>query len=245
MASTSPKWRKIADEIAMQIAEGVYPPGTQLPSVQTLVAEGVGATATVHRAYQALEAEGLVSTTQGSGTKVQPPDEARNMLTGVARLDRLRRTGNPFAPGEKYTNSIADLRSCADAEAATLLGIDLYDEIVYKCRTFVRGEKPTALGINIIHVRILGAVPEAAGTARTEKFRHELYQERTGKTLTPGPQQVNARWAAPDELEEFGIEVPTETPIAVLVLRTVFSDEEGPLEIWYDVLRPGAWHSTS
>lgn len=238
-----PKWRQIADEIAAQIADGVYSPGDRLPSVQAQVNEGRGATATVHRAYQALESEGLVHTTQGSGTRVLGPEDARpTVVTGAARLERLRRTGRPLAPRETYVNPRSVLRSCADPQIANLLGIDLYDEIVVRSRTFVRDDKPTVLALNLIHMRALISLPELLDAGPMEKFRHDLYAERTGKTISAGPEQSTARLASANELSEFGIDVPTDMPVPVLVLRTVYSDEEGPLEVWEDILRPGMWH---
>ncbi|WP_086706896.1 GntR family transcriptional regulator [Streptomyces antimycoticus] len=241
-----PKWRQLADEIAAQISEGTYTPGDRLPSVQAQVREGKGATATVHRAYQALEAEGLVRTTQGSGTTVLGPESASpNVLTGAARLERLRRTGQPLAPRETYVSPRSVLRSCADPQIATLLGVDLYDEIVVRSRTFMRDGKPTVLALNLIHARALAALPELLHEGPTEKFRHDLYAERTGKTITAGPEQSTARFASDNELDEFGIDVPPDVPVPVLVLRTLYSDEDGPLEVWEDILRPGMWHSST
>ncbi|OII64358.1 GntR family transcriptional regulator [Streptomyces sp. CC53] len=242
---TPPKWRQLADEIAAQIASGVYAPGDRLPSVQAQVSAGKGATATVHRAYQALEAEGLVRTLQGSGTTVLGPESAPSgTITGAARLERLRRTGRALAPREDYVNSRSVLRSCADPEVADLLGIDLYDEVVLRSRTFVRDDKPTALALNVIHMRALIALPELLDAGPMAKFRHDLYAERTGKTITAGPERSTARLASDNELSEFGIDVPPDIPVPVLVLRTVYSDEDGPLEVWEDILRPGMWHSS-
>ena len=241
-----PKWRQLADEIAGEIAAGTYPAGTRLPSVQSQVNAGKGATATVHRAYQALEAEGLVQTLQGSGTTVLGPESApSSTVTGAARLERLRRTGRALAPREDYVNTRAALRSCADPEVADLLGIDLYDEMVLRSRAFVRDGKPTVLALNFIHMRALITLPELLQTDPMVKFRHDLYSERTGKSITLGPERSAARLASDNELSEFGIDVPPDVPIPVLVLRSVYSDEDGPLEVWEDILRPGMWHSTA
>ncbi|MGG7568955.1 GntR family transcriptional regulator [Streptomyces sirii] len=241
-----PKWRQLADEIATQIADGTYAPGDRLPSVQAQVSAGKGATATVHRAYQALEAEGLVRTAQGSGTTVLGPESTpSNVLTGAARLERLRRTGRPLAPREDYVNPRSALRSCADPEIADLLDIDMYDEIVLRSRTFVRDGKPTVLALNMIHMRALASLPELLHNGPMEKFRHDLYAERTGKIVTPGPERSTARLASNNELAEFGIDVPPDVAVPVLVLRTVYSDEDGPLEVWEDILRPGMWHSSN
>ncbi|WP_236246944.1 UTRA domain-containing protein [Streptomyces sp. CC210A] len=141
-------------------------------------------------------------------------------------------------------NSRSVLRSCADPEVADLLGIDLYDEVVLRSRTFVRDDKPTALALNVIHMRALIALPELLDAGPMAKFRHDLYAERTGKTITAGPERSTARLASDNELSEFGIDVPPDIPVPVLVLRTVYSDEDGPLEVWEDILRPGMWHSS-
>lgn len=241
-----PKWRQLADEIAAQVITGAYAPGERLPSVQAQVSAGKGATATVHRAYQALEAEGIVRTVQGSGTTVLGPDSTPlSTVTGAARLERLRRTGRALTPHEIYVNSQVALRSCADPQMADLLGIDLYDEVVLRSRTFVREDRPTVLALNVIHTRALAVLPELLQPETMEPFRHEVYRERSGKSITAGPSQSAARHASDNELSDFGIDVPPGIAVPVLVLRCVFSDEDGPLEVWEDVLRPGMWHSNA
>jgi GntR family transcriptional regulator len=241
-----PKWRELADEFARKIAEGDYPPGSKLPQVREMVAQGLGSTTTVHRAIQTLEAEGLVRTSRGHGTTVLDPasSSSASLLTGAARLDRLRRTGRPLAPGEEYTNTRSVLRSCADLEVAELLGVELYDEIVLRSRSFIRGGSVHALGLNYIHVRALSDLPELLDTTPMPKFRHQLYEERTGRSLTAGPQMVISRPISDNELDEFGINVPKDMPVSVSVLRTVYGDELGALEVWDDILRPGKWHPT-
>ncbi|MFC8270925.1 winged helix-turn-helix domain-containing protein, partial [Streptomyces cinereoruber] len=55
-----PKWQRLADELASQIADGTYAPGDYLPHIRELVRQGKGSITTVHAAYKALETEGLV-----------------------------------------------------------------------------------------------------------------------------------------------------------------------------------------
>ncbi|MGW7469551.1 GntR family transcriptional regulator [Streptomyces xantholiticus] len=235
-----PKWRQIADDLAQQIVDGEYGPGDQLPHIQELVRQGKGSTATVHRAYQTLESEGLVRSSRGHGTRVlSPGDVPRTGVTGAARLAQLQRTGRPYAPGEDAVNKWAAVRSCADPEVARELGVELYDEIVIRSRTFVRDGRATMLGLNAIHMRALLVLPELLSTEPTPKFRHELYEERTGKKITAGPERISARLASENELAEFGIDVPPDQAVPVLVERTLFSDDDGPLELWEDIYRPG------
>ncbi|MFD9909515.1 GntR family transcriptional regulator [Streptomyces sp. NPDC059063] len=236
----TPKWRAIADSMAAKITDGTYAPGQQLPQIADLVREGIGSTATVHRAYQTLEAEGLVKVSRGHGTRVLRADEQpTSLVTGAGRLAQLRRTGRPYAPGETAERRFAGLRSCADPQVAEELGVELYDEIVVRSRVFVREGRATVLALNFIHPRALGALPELLDAGPTERFRHDLYKERTGQAIVGGPQRASARPAASNELSEFGIDLAPDQTAAVLVLRTLFSDDDGPLELWEDVHRPG------
>jgi DNA-binding GntR family transcriptional regulator len=116
MASTTPKWRQIADEIAAKITDGTYAPDEQLPSVQALVSEGKGATATVHRAYQALEAEGLIRTTQGSGTTVLGrEDTPQTVLTGRTTSTRaLFSAPAQIRSLRNSSESTSTTRSCSE-----------------------------------------------------------------------------------------------------------------------------------
>lgn len=243
MSPTVPKWRQIADQLAARISDGTYAPGSRLPHIQELVRRGEGSTATVHRAYQTLEAEGLVRSSRGHGTTVLGADDApRSAVTGSGRLARLARTGQPYSPQETAKNRHSSLRSCADHQVAALLGIEPYDEIVIRSRTFVRDGKPTILGLNFIHVRALEHLPELLDPNPTPKWRHDLYTERTGRTITPDPERRSARLASTNELSEFGIDVPPNVAVPVLVLRTMFRDDLGPLELWEDIYRPGMEH---
>ncbi|MFB8107801.1 GntR family transcriptional regulator, partial [Streptomyces sp. NPDC056007] len=130
---------------------------------------------------------------------------------------------------------------CADPEFADLLEIDLYDEVVLRGRTFIRGDKPTVVALSIIKTRALAAVPELLQEERLPRFWQELYTERTGVEISADPEQRGARLASDDELRRFGINVASNVAVPVLVLRSVFRDDEGPIEVWEDVYRPGMW----
>ncbi|MDQ0701048.1 MULTISPECIES: GntR family transcriptional regulator [Streptomyces] len=237
-----PKWQRLADELAGQIADGTYAPGDYLPHIRELVKQGKGSITTVHAAYKALETEGLVISSRGHGTRVQPQDAApQSSVSGLGRLNRLKRTGRSYGPRETSTDHVVALRSCADPEFADLLEIDLYDEVVLRGRTFVRGDKPTVVALSIIKMRALAAVPELLQEGRLPRFWQELYTERTGVEINADPERRGARLASDDELRRFGITVASNVAVPVLVLRSVFRDDEGPIEVWEDVYRPGMW----
>ncbi|MDQ0471207.1 phosphonate metabolism transcriptional regulator PhnF [Labrys wisconsinensis] len=64
-------WRQIADEIEAEIAAGLLPAGTQLPTEAQLAARFGVNRHTVRRAIGELAARGLVRATQGRGTFVE------------------------------------------------------------------------------------------------------------------------------------------------------------------------------
>ncbi len=69
-APDRPRWRQVADIIRNRIADGTYPPGTQIPSVLKLQEEFGIATATSQKVHRGLRAEGLIYTELGMGSFV-------------------------------------------------------------------------------------------------------------------------------------------------------------------------------
>jgi DNA-binding transcriptional regulator YhcF (GntR family) len=69
-AAPDPPYEQIRAQVEQQVAGGVLPPGTRLPSVRAL-AEQLGLAAnTVARAYRELEHAGVVTTRGRNGTVV-------------------------------------------------------------------------------------------------------------------------------------------------------------------------------
>jgi DNA-binding GntR family transcriptional regulator len=65
-----PRWRQVYELLEERIAEGVYPPGTRLPSALDLAAEVGVAPMTARRVLQELRAAGLAYMEPGIGTSV-------------------------------------------------------------------------------------------------------------------------------------------------------------------------------
>ncbi|MBA4864950.1 winged helix-turn-helix transcriptional regulator [Streptomyces sp. PSKA54] len=68
-----PSAKEIAAKFRDDIADGVYPPGRQLPGAKGLAKELGVALMTVQSAYKQLAEDGLVEGRQGSGTYVTDP----------------------------------------------------------------------------------------------------------------------------------------------------------------------------
>ncbi|MGW0882617.1 LacI family DNA-binding transcriptional regulator [Streptomyces sp. NPDC002671] len=79
------KFRMLADRLRREIGEGLWPPGSRLPTEQELARAHGASVSTVRRAVADLVAEELVVRRQGSGTYVLAPKAAtsRSALIGV------------------------------------------------------------------------------------------------------------------------------------------------------------------
>jgi DNA-binding GntR family transcriptional regulator len=73
--ANAPKWVQVADVLKARIADGTYPPDTQLPSQHQLVEEFGIAPNTAQKVLTRLRQEGTAYSVRGVGTFVRS-DEA-------------------------------------------------------------------------------------------------------------------------------------------------------------------------
>lgn len=78
--SKDPIYLQIKNRIAELTVLGVYPPGTQLPSVRSLAQELGTNPNTIQKAYQELENAGITYSVSGKGSFIAPGDAARTLL---------------------------------------------------------------------------------------------------------------------------------------------------------------------
>lgn len=234
---TSPA--EIAAHYRKLIDDGSLEPGANMPSYQDVIKAFETSPSTVNAAYRLLKTEGLIKTNPGVGTIVAEQSDVA--LTGAARLRRIKRTGEPYAPGETVTKHWVGLASAGDPKIAELLDVEPHDEIVIRRKVHRRPGRPATLDIACIHTRALSDVPELLQEQPFERWWQEIYTERTGREVTRSPERRTARLISNDELAALGIELPAHVAAAVLVVVNVFHDEDGPLEVWEDVYPPGAW----
>ena len=82
-----PAYRQIMDQIKLQIATGLLPPGSELPSTRALSADIALNPMTISKAYSLLERDGVLERRRGQTLIVRErPAEAQQ----TARLDPLR-----------------------------------------------------------------------------------------------------------------------------------------------------------
>lgn len=232
------RYDEIAAHFRRLIQDGELAPGESLPSLRRICDQFDVSMNTANRAFQVLKAEQLTTATS-SGTVVA--DRPNVVATGAARLDRLKRTGKPYAPGETSSDHESMLRSCADPLIADELGIEPHDEVLIRRRVFRQDGKPTSVAYSVLHPRAWSVVPELMQQGQLTPFWQTTYTDRTGKEISRSPERRTARLASDDELAALEVEAPEVAAVPVLVLHTTFHTEDGPIEVWEDVHAPGAW----
>lgn len=229
----------IAAHYRQKILDGELKPGDTLPTMAQVRDEFGVAITTVNRAFQLLKNEGMTKAIGGSRTivAVRTPGTA----TGVARIERLERTGEEYVPGESSTGHVAMRLSLHNVDLCRELDVDPGDEVIVRRRIFRMDSVPTVVAHSFIQWRAAAVVPEIEQQGQLKPFWHKTYEERSGKRIFRSPERRGARLASDDELRALEIDIPPNSAAAVLVLRTTFHDDEGVLSVWEDVYRPGLW----
>jgi GntR family transcriptional regulator len=87
--SPVPRYAQLSTLLRRRIERGHWPPGTQLPTIDALVAEFGVARVTVRQAVALLARDGLVRAERGRGTFVTGPAPARGQLRLATTLEAL------------------------------------------------------------------------------------------------------------------------------------------------------------
>ena len=125
--SRLPRYQRLRDEIAAEIAAHVWKPGEAIPSETDLAASHGVALGTVRRAIDVLAADGLVERVQGRGTFVRRPSFDRSLM----RFLRLQ----GGAPGTVPQSRILIRREeQAEDEVAAALGLERGAPVIYFLR---------------------------------------------------------------------------------------------------------------
>lgn len=230
----------VARHFRTLIQDGELGPGDSLPSVQEIREQFDVSAKTVSRALAVLKREGHVTSRGSLGTVVA--EHQPTYRSGAARVELINRGGDGFLGGETSVEHMAGIRSVDDLAIAEALGVDLRDEIAVRARVFVRDGKRRVYAVSCYHIRAVAAVPEIPEQGPLPGQWQTLYTERTGREVHRSPERYSARIATPDDLRRLHIPDDSSSARAVLVVSTVWHDEEGPLAYWEDVYAPGLSH---
>lgn len=84
LSSRVPIYRQIVERITELVLLGVWPDGTQLPSVRSLALELGTNPNTIQKAYQELESRGIIRSAAGRGSFVAGREAAQGILRAQA-----------------------------------------------------------------------------------------------------------------------------------------------------------------
>lgn len=246
MAYRSPGYgyANVAAHFREKVENGELAPGDSLPPVEEIRAQFDVSAKTVSRALKVLKDEGLVSHRGALGTVVTERPRVAP-ATGADRVARTRNGGPNYAPAETSTGHTAVLLSCSDPGICRELGIEPHEEVVIRKRVFRVHDKPVVIGVEIIHPRALAVVSDLLKQGpRGSVHWFTEFEESTGKKINGSPEMRAARFASRDELGDLEVTLPdSDVAVPVLVTRTTWHDEDGPIEVMEDVFAPGVWHA--
>lgn len=242
--STGSGYADVAAHFREKIENGELVPGDSLPSAEEIRTQFGISAKTVSRALKVLKDEGLVSHRGALGTVVTDRPRVAP-ATGADRVARTRSGGPNYSAGETSTGHTAVLLSCADPGICRELGIEPHDEVIIRKRVFRVHDKPVVIGLEVIHPRALATVADLLKQGpRGPVHWFTEYEESTGKKINGSPEMRAARFASKDELKDLEVSVPdSDVAVPILVTRTTWHDEDGPIEVMEDVFAPGVWHA--
>ena len=84
LSSRVPIYRQIVERVTELVLLGVWPEGTQLPSVRSLALELGANPNTIQKAYQELESRGIIRSAAGRGSFVAGREAAQGILRAQA-----------------------------------------------------------------------------------------------------------------------------------------------------------------
>lgn len=234
----------VANHYRAKIENGELSPGDSLPGVEEICSQFNVSSKTVSRALKVLKDEGLVAHRGALGTAVTERPRVAP-ASGAARVNRTRNGGPNYSAGETSTGHMAQIRSLADPGLCRELGIEPHEEVLIRKRVFRVNGVPQVIGLEVIHLRALQAVPDLDREGpRGPVHWFTDYEEATGKRVNGSPEMRASRHAARDELDDLEVPLPNaDVAVPVLITRTTWHDEDGPLEVMEDIYAPGVWHT--
>lgn len=220
--SASPLYRQMMQRIRADIASGVYPVSTRIPSEAELGAKYQVSRVTVRKALAELTSEGLLRRMQGKGTYVCAPRLKTNLREVTSFHEACRMMG--CNPGTKL---ISAQIIPADAELRGKLGFT-GDEAVEIVRLRLADGQPVMLETNRFSMRYSFLL----ASDQTGSLYHQLGQR--GIEAASGVHEISLCHATVQQAKVLGVEVGD----ALLMLDQIIYDQHGvPLHTSHQVIR--------
>ncbi|MFD7164903.1 GntR family transcriptional regulator [Streptomyces violascens] len=237
---TRPLSQQIADDLREAIRDGVYEPGSQLPSQRALAQRYGAARNTVTEALNILSREGLVTSQQGRGVFVREKQtlirlgndryspKYREMglspfLLECARQGKRGRFEVLGIEKIKPTQELAKRLKVSPSTKSVLRRENVFyadDDPVYRVTTWIPLAIARGSGLE------QAEVPHQYGI-------HGVFEEK-GHVMTRIDDEISARMPTPEELSY--LELPEGVPV-IEVLHTSLDQDGDPYEVTLFVMR--------
>ncbi|MFC6085802.1 GntR family transcriptional regulator [Sphaerisporangium aureirubrum] len=227
-----PKYAQIVTAIRRKIADGTYPPGSQLPSETQLVREFAVSRPTVVRALQVLQLRGIIDREHGRGSfvKASPPvGEGESARPGRAVLDRVE--------AEEGAAVLHAGVVPAPANVAGMFSFPAGTPMVRRQVLLSAADEPCELVTFWCPVEIGQGTDLGGERPLTVSVRQHLHAV-AGLRLEHVVERLAARHPVPDEVQVFGL---GKTAAVLGVVARVFASGSR-LVLVVEIGLPGALH---
>jgi GntR family transcriptional regulator len=221
-SSALPLWFQIAERLRGAVAEGVFPPGSVLPSEARLNEVFGVSRATSRAALDRLEQEGLVSRRSGKGSTVLSPrvDQPANQMLGFS--DDMRRRGLRPSYEALFVGRVR-----ATPEVAEALGVKV-NALVFRSRRLLKADDvPMGLAVSWLPPGLLRNVAPPTAAELTEGSLYDWLGRNCGVRLTGAKEYIEAAVATEDMARE--LQIAEGSPLLVFRRRS-HAEDGSPLE---------------
>ena len=227
-----PKYAQIVTAIRHKIADGTYPPGSQLPSETQLVREFAVSRPTVVRALQVLQLRGIIDREHGKGSyvKTNPPvSDDDSSKPGRAVLDRVEAGDGGMV--------IEAGPLPAPANVAAALSLPETAPVMMRRVLLSEADEPCELVTYWAPIELAEGTDLGRQVPLTVSVRQHL-QGVKGLRLDHVLERLAARHPTPDEIKILGL---GKSAAVLGVLARVF-DASGRSVLVIDIALPGTLH---
>ena len=165
MGEAQPKYLRIADSIAEQIATGRLKTGDQIPPERTIAEEFASSRMTVRQALRHLADRGLVKTRIGQGTFVGTPVIQQQLSTLTGFTEEIE------SQGRAASSIVVDAaRRTPDEESVQRLGLTSSADVWRICRVRLVDQEPVALETTEVNADLTPGLLDRADFARVSLY---------------------------------------------------------------------------
>jgi GntR family transcriptional regulator len=200
-----PLYRQVYDIIVRKVAQGVWRPGTSLPSEQSLAREMGVSQGTMRKVLDALTAENLLERRQGKGTFIAENTQERTLF----RFFRLARPGGKRLTPER-TDEAVKVR-VSKATERDKLGLARNERVVEIIRTRLIEKTPAIRESIILPAALFPGIEKRASLPNS---LYSLYQSDYGINIVAAHEELSAQLATEEDQQI--LDIPQGGPILVI-----------------------------